>query len=120
MKIALDENLPHALRRHLPEHDVYTVAYMGWAGLKNGELLTAVERAGFELLITSDKGFPHEQNMARRTLAVLLLSTADWNIVKTQIGAIAEAIAAAKPGETSRVDIGKFRRFRSPRPPMPS
>jgi predicted nuclease of predicted toxin-antitoxin system len=27
MKVLLDENLPHALRHHLPGHDVYTVTY---------------------------------------------------------------------------------------------
>ena len=39
MKVLLDENLPHDLRKLLPGHDVFTVAYLGWAGVKNGELL---------------------------------------------------------------------------------
>ena len=41
MKVLLDENLDHALRLLLGQHEVVTAAYMGWAGLKNGELLRA-------------------------------------------------------------------------------
>ena len=47
MKVLLDENLDHRLRRHLSMHDVYTVDYMGWSGLKNGELLRGAEDDGF-------------------------------------------------------------------------
>ena len=39
MKVLLDENLDHALRTLLGRHEVVTAAYMGWAGLNNGELL---------------------------------------------------------------------------------
>jgi hypothetical protein len=47
VKVLLDEQLPHWLRQHLGAHDVYTVDYMGWAALKNGELLHAAESDGF-------------------------------------------------------------------------
>ena len=43
MKVLLDENLPHSLREHLLEYETFTAAYMGWAGLKNGELLDVAE-----------------------------------------------------------------------------
>jgi hypothetical protein len=37
MKILMDENPPHELRPLLmPMHDVFTVAFMGWAGIANG------------------------------------------------------------------------------------
>jgi predicted nuclease of predicted toxin-antitoxin system len=39
MKVLLDENLPHQLRGELPGHEVITVKYMGWHGIRNGELL---------------------------------------------------------------------------------
>jgi Domain of unknown function (DUF5615) len=54
MRVLLDENIPHGVRKLLPEHDVFTVAYMEWAGIKNGELLKAAEDDGFDVLITSD------------------------------------------------------------------
>jgi hypothetical protein len=37
VKVLLDENLPHRLRSRLGSHEAFTVSYMGWAGLKNGE-----------------------------------------------------------------------------------
>jgi predicted nuclease of predicted toxin-antitoxin system len=52
MKLLLDENLPHQLRRELPGHDCYTVAYMGWAGVENGDLLALAASAGFDALVT--------------------------------------------------------------------
>jgi hypothetical protein len=54
VKLLLDENIPHKLRAHLGRHETITVAYMGWGGLKNGELLKAAEDAGFEVFVTGD------------------------------------------------------------------
>ena len=39
MRILLDESLPRPLARLLPEHEVRTVAAMGWTGIRNSELL---------------------------------------------------------------------------------
>lgn len=47
MKLLLDENLPHDLRAKLVGHEVFTVAYMKWSGLENGELLSAAAGCGF-------------------------------------------------------------------------
>lgn len=66
-RVICDENLPHKLRTLIPEHDLFSVAYMQWVGIKNGELLDVAERAHFDVLITSDQGIPHQQNMAGRT-----------------------------------------------------
>jgi len=53
--VLLDENLDHALRKHLGPHDISTVTYMGWAGLKNGELLQAAENGSFDVFLTGDQ-----------------------------------------------------------------
>jgi hypothetical protein len=42
MKILLDENLPHELRHEISGHDVFTVKYLGWSGMKNGLLKAAI------------------------------------------------------------------------------
>lgn len=57
MRILLDENIPHKLRTLLVGHDVFTVAYLNWIGVANGELLSAAEHADFNVLITVIKGF---------------------------------------------------------------
>jgi hypothetical protein len=39
VKLLLDECIDQRLRTRIPGHDVFTVGYMGWSGIKNGELL---------------------------------------------------------------------------------
>jgi hypothetical protein len=120
VRVLLDEQLPHQLRLLLT-HDVVTVAYMGWAGLKNGALLRAAEEAGFEVMVTSDRGIPYEQNLAGRKLALVMLSTADLNMLKTEGLRISEAIDKAMPGSIIKVDCGKpARRRPKPEGPKPS
>ena len=73
MKLRLDENLPHEMRHHLPGHDAFTVAYMQWGGISNGELLQRVAGEGFDALITIDSGIQYEQNLASLPCAVVIL-----------------------------------------------
>jgi hypothetical protein len=81
VKILLDENLPHELRHFLPRHDVFTTAYMGWAGVKNGELLRRAAAEGFDVLITSDRGMEYEQNLGALAVAVLQLRAASTKMM---------------------------------------
>jgi hypothetical protein len=55
VKILLDENCPHDLRRFLRHHETFTAFYAGCAGLKNGGLLDAAEKDNFDVLVTGDK-----------------------------------------------------------------
>jgi hypothetical protein len=119
-KVLIDECLPHDLRLLLPEHHAYTVAYMGWAGTKNGELLAACERESFDILITSDQGFPHQQNMEGRKLAILLLPTPDWNIIKHHASTIFSAIETSLPGTFVRVAFSSRQLAWKPGAPEPS
>ncbi len=73
MRVLLDENVDRRLKREFAEgHEVVTVAEAGWAGKKNGELLRLAERR-FDVLLSTDKGIPHQQNLSRFDLAVILL-----------------------------------------------
>ena len=40
-----------------------------------GELLDAAEAAGFDVLVTVDRGFRYEQNLAGRKIAVVIFRT---------------------------------------------
>ncbi len=95
MKVLLDENLDHALRDILEHHEVVTVAYMGWAGLKNGELLRAAEEDGVDVLLTGDGTLSYEQ---------------DLPIIKKHLPKIIAAINDAAPGSFQMVDCGTFSR----------
>jgi hypothetical protein len=116
VKILLDENLDHALRRLLGRHEVVTVTYMGWSGLQNGALLRAAEEAAVDVLLTGDQTLHCEQNLAGMRLAVVALSAIQLPILKENLPQIAAAIEGAQPGSFQMVDCGTFRRKRSVEP----
>jgi hypothetical protein len=58
MRLLMDECVDERLRHSFPEHDCQTARYAKLAGLKNGELLSAAEAAGFDVLVTVDQSIP--------------------------------------------------------------
>ena len=60
MKLLFDQGTPVPLRRHLPEHSVATAYEAGWSGLSNGDLLTAAENAGYQILVTTDQNLRYQ------------------------------------------------------------
>ena len=68
-------------------------------------MLIAAEEAGFELFITADQAITYQQNLAGRKLAVLVLSTNNWDYVKAGLASILAAVAEAKPGSYAEVEI---------------
>ncbi|HLZ51270.1 MAG TPA: DUF5615 family PIN-like protein [Candidatus Acidoferrum sp.] len=73
MRILIDECVDERFRNALTGHDCQSARYAGLAGLKNGELLTAAESAGFEVLLTVDQGIEYQQNLTSRKLAIVIL-----------------------------------------------
>jgi predicted nuclease of predicted toxin-antitoxin system len=74
MNLLLDECVPRRLKRNFVAegYTCSTVQEAGLAGKTNGELLSLAERR-FQVLITLDKGLPHQQNLSRTKIAVLLI-----------------------------------------------
>ena len=95
MKVLLDEHLPHRLRHHLGPHDVFTVDFMGWSGLKNGELLRTAEANGIEVFVTGDKNISYQQNLADRRMAIVTLSAIDFDILKPNLSLIVAGLDLA-------------------------
>jgi hypothetical protein len=110
VRVLLDENLDHRLRKSLVGHEVFTVTYKGWAGLKNGELLRAAEDDSIEIFLTGDQTLVHEQNLAGRRLAIVVLSSIEFPILKNNLSFILAAIDDALPGTLHAVECGTFRR----------
>lgn len=110
MKVLLDENLDHALRRLLGHHEVATVAYMGWTGLKNGELLQTAEDHGIDVLLTGDGTLSYEQNLVGRRIAIVTLSAIQLPLIKQYLPKIIVALDTATPGSFQAVDCGTFTR----------
>ncbi len=106
MKVLLDEDLPTRLRLHISGHDVFTVRYLGWLGMKNGELLRAAEEAGFEVFVIGDKKLSREQNLTGRKIAVVVLSAQKMDQLRPHFRAIVAAINRSEMGKVSAVDCG--------------
>jgi hypothetical protein len=98
VNILLDECTPRVVKKRLPKHNVRTVQEMGWAGYKNGALLTAAE-GQFEVFITTDKKLPYQQNLTGRKLAVLLLPSNQVPIVEALIPDIETTLITIKAGD---------------------
>ena len=105
MRILLDENVDRRLKQAFAEgHEVITVAEAGWAGKKNGELLRLAERE-FDAFVSTDKGIPHQQNLVRFDLAVVLLR-ARSNAYEDLAPLMAEVnakLASIEPGTVVRI-----------------
>ena len=104
MRILFDHNTPLPPRYSLRDHTVATTAECGWDRLANGKLLDAAEEAGFDILLTADKGFQRQQNLTRRRIAIVTLSRGNWPDVKMSIPQIRDAIKAAKGGTCTLVE----------------
>jgi predicted nuclease of predicted toxin-antitoxin system len=66
MRLLLDECVDERLRHFFPNHDCQTARFARLAGLKNGRLLQAAERADFDALITVDQSIADQQNLTGR------------------------------------------------------
>jgi hypothetical protein len=73
--------------------------------LSNGDLLAEAERAGFDVFLTADKNIRYQQNLAGRKIAVVVLSTPQWPVVRLHTTEIAAAVNAATPGSYVEVQI---------------
>lgn len=105
MLILFDHGTPRGLALALQGHTIKEAKAQGWDTLSNGELLKVTEEAGFEVLLTTDTNLPHQQNLKKRKLAVVILSKNRWSLVRRRMDEIAKAVNAARPGTYSVVDI---------------
>lgn len=72
MRLLLDECIDRKLVREFPSYEVKTVPQMGWAGIKNGQLLALAE-AEFDVFITVDRNLSFQQNLPQFDIAVIVL-----------------------------------------------
>jgi hypothetical protein len=80
---------------------------MGWAAYSNGQLLDEAEKAGFDALVTCDQNLVFQQNITGRNIAVVILSTNIWPIIRSQPQRVQHAVANASPGTISITRFGR-------------
>jgi hypothetical protein len=107
MHVLLDENIPAGLRTLLPGHETTLPTEAGLAGVSNGELLTAAEKLGFEVLLTADRNLSYQQNLTGRAIAIVVLGTNHWGTIRQNPARIIEALSRCGQGRFIEV---KFER----------
>jgi hypothetical protein len=108
LKVLLDEDVPQKLARLLRGHEIHTVVGMEWGGIKNGELLTLIEREGFNVFLAGDKNMQDQQRLEDRSFAVLIMSAINWPVVRPHVLHISAAPDDARPGTVNTIDCGVF------------
>jgi predicted nuclease of predicted toxin-antitoxin system len=104
VRVLLDENLPRDLASELPGCDVDTVIGLGWAGIKNGELLRRCE-ARFDALVTMDSSMEFQQRVSDRPFGVIVIQARSSRMTDLLplVPELLSVIAALQPGEVRRI-----------------
>ena len=70
---------------------------MGWAGLRNGELLRQAEEH-FDVFITADQNLLYQQNLSGRKLAIIVLPSNQVPLVTRLVPVVETLLATIQPG----------------------
>lgn len=70
--------------------------------------MRTAENEGIEVFLTGDQTLAYEQNLTERTIAIVVLSSVEWDILKHYLPLIVATIDNALPGSFQAVDCGTF------------
>ena len=105
MRVLLDECVDWRLTREIVGHDVKTTRQMGWATIKNSELLTLAADQ-FDVFVTVDRSLSFQQNLVSLPIAVVVLEAKTNRLadLKPLVPKLLTAIEFAQPGATKFVE----------------
>jgi hypothetical protein len=55
-------------------------------------------------MVTTDQNLKYQQNVVGRKIAILVLPTNDWPVIRRRAAEIAAKVAALKPGDFVELD----------------
>jgi len=98
VKVLLDECLDWRLARDIAGHEVKSAHQMGWATIKNGELLTLASKS-FDVFVTVDRNLASQQNLSTYPIAVIVLRSRSNRLsdLRSLVPKLLDALARAKP-----------------------
>jgi len=104
LKILLDEGVPDIIQKRLSRFSIFSVKEMSWRGVKNGVLLDSMAD-DFQIIITTDKNLPLQQNLKNRQISAIILPTNEIPAVIDLLPQIEQAIAKLPPGEFKQLEM---------------
>ncbi len=106
MRILFDQGVPRGLAASLlDKHQVTEARKLNWEEISNGDLLELAERAGIDLLLTTDKNVRYQQNLIGRKISLVVLGNPAWKLVRRRLDAVVAAVNAATLGSYAEVEI---------------
>ena len=84
MKLLLDECIDRKFAQEFVGYEIKIVPQMGWAGIKNGQLLALAE-VEFDVFITVDRNLSFQQNLSQFNIAVIVLPTSPQHLFSRQL-----------------------------------
>ena len=106
MRILLDECIDQRFAKELEGHEVITVPQAGWAGIKNGELLSRAQ-SQFDAFVTVDRNLAFQQNIPQFTIAVIVLESMTNRLkdLRPLLPKLQQLLLKVRKGEVSRVSL---------------
>jgi len=104
LKILLDEGVPDIVQKRLSRFSIFSVKEMSWRGVKNGVLLDLMAD-DFQIIITTDRNLPFQQNLKKRQISAIILPTNEIPTVIELLPQIEQAIATLPPGEFKQLEM---------------
>jgi hypothetical protein len=104
VRVLLDECVDRRLAREVSGHQVQTVPRMGWAGKRNGELLS-LAAGQFDVFVTVDRNLPTQHNLSQYDLAIIVLVARSNRLadLQTLIPQLLAILNTAKSGEAVEI-----------------
>jgi len=104
VRVLLDENVPHDLIPQFSGHDVLTVQGLGWAGVKNGDLLGRA-RDTIDVFVTMDRKLEKQHDLSVLPFGVVVISAKSNRMpdLLPLVDALREAVARIGPGRVEHV-----------------
>lgn len=105
MKVLLDKCVDRRLAPEIIGHDVRTVPKMGWATIKNGQLLKLAEQQ-FDVFITTDQNLSFQQNVPKFNIAVIVMQAATNRLVdlKPLVPGLLSLLPNAPKGQVTKIE----------------
>jgi predicted nuclease of predicted toxin-antitoxin system len=106
VRVLLDECIDWRLSRSIEGHDVKSAHQMGWASVKNGELLT-LAADHFDVFVTVDRNLSFQQSLTSFPIAVVILRAKTNRLADLLllVPTLLSALESVQPGTATYVEI---------------
>lgn len=106
MRLLLDECIDRRFAKEIEGHEVVTVPQAGWAGVKNGELLTLAQTQ-FDAFVTVDRNLAFQQNVPQFAIPIIILQAPTNRLkdLRLLLPRLLQILPTAPKGQISRVSL---------------